>query len=264
MTERALTLYTIKFECSIVLSEDEKCKSLKPDGKKVAYITSNFKNEYHPDYTHLIPVKKPKTNNKGRKKKPRDPKTKKKNNGDGTSFSSATTFGVIIEDNVYGMKLFRKSSGNIPSIPVEDFDLARLVVNTLFEFIIEQFGCEIKLTSIKISLQNFNGHYPLKNYELLNLYKIRNVCWGSSNYVDMDICNENKKVYIHFDGRRSTILCLFHVLEEDKDRFYQAKIYPTGKIYIFGGKERRINEAFSNGLIRLIDQHRSKVISNKI
>jgi len=261
MTERALTLYTIKFKCNMVLSEDKKCKDLKPDGKRVAYITSNFVNDYHKDYRHLIPVKKPRTNNKGRRKKIRDPKTKKKNNGDGTSFSSATTFGVIVDDNVYGMKLFRKNSGNIPSISVEDFDLAETVVETLFDFIKDHFGCEINLISIKISLQNFNKHYPLKSGELLNLYKIRNTCWGSSNYIDMDIAGENKKIYIHFDGRRSVILCLFHVIDEEKDRFYQAKIYPNGKIYIFGGNERRINEAFADGLIELINKHKVNVIS---
>jgi hypothetical protein len=160
-SKTALTLYTVKFDIEDPIHEGRDQGLFRPDGIRIAYVHSNFEILYHQDYVSLVSQKQIKKNcvigvivgdeityptftieakksNRGRKQKEPKPKTKKKNGGNDTKFCDQITFGFIHGDVVHGMKVFRTGSGNIYTISGDDYPLATLVSNGVFDFINEK------------------------------------------------------------------------------------------------------------------------------
>jgi len=132
-TKGGLTLVMFKYshESEGVCLDEQQDKDLfHPDGITIAYVLSNFCNEYHPNYYNLskkyIESNKQKfkehNNNRGRKKKNKPKKNRKKNNGTNEEFGSCITFGVISGNRVHGIKMFRKCSGNISKLTYVDIE----------------------------------------------------------------------------------------------------------------------------------------------
>ena len=263
----ALTLYTIKFGLDNVINERDDAGCFAPDGISIAYIQSNYEEQYHPDYEHLRPVIQVKTSNRGRKKKPIKPKTKKKEGGSNSKFCSEITFGVIHPKNpviVHGMKIFRRVSGNIYTISGEDYFLAAMITRTAFEFInAAKPDTNIRLTEIDIRLRNMNFKYPLPIYEgddawyrayVINVSRLKSAM-SATDFVKIPIMGKLYTGLIIYNTKTFIRLVVKH-----EDSNYSFNISPSGKIYAYGGRDPNVIYAIRDYIFSLIGDEQYGII----
>lgn len=262
-----LTLVMFKYEydkndTGVCLDEKEDQNLFHPDGVTIAYVLSNFCNEYHPDYYNLskefIEDNKQKfkehNNNRGRKKKENKKKNKKKDNGTNTEFGSCITFGVIMDGRIHGIKMFRVNSGNISKLTHEDIispDYIPRLVNKLFDFINTYKPLNIRYVSFYVALANITSSYPL-NGKIINLYMLREklnlgmytpAFWGCYNAVP------------DFNGKKNHLKITLREYK-DVDRTSNIKLTPEGKIHIYGSKDYARCEVYMRLLFTIINNHK--------
>ena len=264
MTEGALTLYTFQHvtENNIGFHEGVDKDLFRPDGIDIAYIISNFQQEYHPDWLHCKrPDPPPRTSNRGRKKKEKKEKIHKTNNGDNTQFSCAIILGVIMESVAYNMKIFRKNSGNISSVKHEDQLLVSRIIDKAVCFMNSRKNMGMTVTQIRLGLKNKRARYHLQPGYVVNLYLLTKKL-KENPYINID--GKLVRYYPLFNNTEAyAIVTLFiespmynFMYEKKDDNFsikpiddnqtrnvnYQVKYHADGKIYVYGGKEDYIND----------------------
>lgn len=263
-------------EDEVCLDENKDKDLFHPDGVVVAYVLSNFCNEYHPNYANLskkaIDLNKQKfkeyNNNRGRKKKEKKKKNKKKNNGSNNEFGSCITFGLIVDERVHGIKMFRKNSGNISKLTHRDIQPTNPyipnILSILFEYINTCKPVNIRYKSHYIALENIttkynmpvlkiNG-YPINSDVIINLYKFRTLLdlgcynpefWGCRNVI-----------YI-FNGKVNHLKIM--ISEDDGDRITSLKLAPDGKIHAYGGSKGESAWVYVCILFKIIKNHESEI-----
>lgn len=259
----ALTLYGGEFTANRTIEEDADIQKLMPDGVTVAYTTSNYGEFYHINWEECRKIKPVKTSTRGRKPNPPVPRTKERK-GSGEKFDSCIAFGVIVDGEAYGIKVFRKKSWNIYSISGNNRPLAELIIEKLFSFINERLlGADVKLKSLEISLRNMHFQYPLPEEE-----PPKGMCWVTNihnfrflltpaDILDIWLDGKLRKALIVYDYGSSLRLIIVHL--EDK-KTYNANLYHSGKLYIYGGNREEINREIRDYIFGKIDEHRDKVV----
>ena len=259
------------FKYSYIGSEqDEVCiddkldKDLfQPDGETVAYISSNYCKIYHPNYINLsksfIEENKRRTkehnNNRGRKKKDKVKKNKKKDNGSNDQFGSCVTFGVISDNRVHGVKIFRKNSGNISKLTHADIISETYIpqlLGRLFAYINRYKPVGIDYIGFSIELENITSKYPLPPDKVINLYAFRpklNLGMYNSKFWDC--------YYIIYDFNGKYNHLKIKLMETPfSDRTTDIKLTPEGKIHVYGSKDSAQAEKFLKLLFKIIDRHK--------
>jgi hypothetical protein len=263
----ALTLYTVKFNLDNLIHECEDAGRFVPDGINIAYIKSNYEVKYHANYEYLIPTEPIKTSNRGRKKKPVKPRTKKKEGGNNDKFHSEITFGIIHHSDpsiVHGMKIFRRTSGNIYTISGEDYFLAASITRTAFAFINKtKPSTNISLLDIDIRLHNMNFKYPLPIYEgkdawyrhyVINVSRLRQAM-STSDFVKLDVLGKISIGLIIYNTKTFVRLIVKHGTNA-----YNFNILPSGKIYSYGGREVLVIRAIRDYLFKIIGDERYQIV----
>lgn len=232
----SLTLFTLSLEADGRLYEDKDI--FQPDGIDIAYIISNFQRDYHPDYEHCRIKEKVKKSNKGRPKKIVKRKTTKRNNGDNSHFSCNITFGVIIESEVYTVKISRIYSGNISSVKYNDPELIERIANKAIAFINKNKpSVNMRLKKIELCLRNGRKRFPLDECQVINVNKLANELRPINSRLFCDEICQTKLVY------NNTETSLTFIVIDPKGKIYKTTIDPKGDIYTFGGNnDRMVNE----------------------
>lgn len=250
------------------LNEKEDKDLFHPDGKLIAFISSNYCNEYHPDYYHLskeyIEANKQKfkeyNNNRGRKKIQRVKKNKRVDGGTNTQFGSCIVFGLIVGDKVHGIKVFRKLSGNISKLTHDEAQSPTYIpeiLGRLFAYINAQKpGINMRYVSHSITLTNMTAKYTLPEGCIIQLYELRRLLDYSPynlKYWDCDsiIFNYNGKV-------NHLVISIFKQIAPD--RITSIEICPEGNIHIYGGNDIAEIKNMIDLTIRLLDENKENII----
>lgn len=292
----ALTLYSVKFSADKGINEKNDKGSFIPDGKRIAFIQSNFDIVYHIDYKYLLPNIKssekpitsfvddhgnklpfpadiiegdlPKKSNRGRKKKPVKGKTEKKDGGSDTKFCSKITFGVIHPPSgkVHGMKVFRVNSGNIYTISGEDFKLAEFVVQTVFAFINEcKPQVNIRLTGISIKLRNMNFRYFEDNSPPTgDAIEYRKYVINTFRLKNILTKGDFAPLDILGETKIALVIrdtkTIVRIMFNYDGSVYNFNLSPSGKLYSYGGKREDVIFATKTFIFGVIDANRESVV----
>lgn len=282
--KKALTLYSFKFVSDISLNEKTYKDTLIPDGIHVAFILSNFQQTFHPRYKKLNKeyIKenaKPK-NSRGRNAKDKKEKIKKKDNGTNEEFSSNITLGILQFKNnpikqydglepydIYSMKVFRKRSGNIPSIPINDMSIVNSTMDSSIRYLTKSVpNINIKITELMLKLRNGEFYYDLirgNNYRnpVINIHRLRKVLAPHSNTFPMILMGNKYNCSVYFNNTNPRLSG--YVLISKKPKYiFRFTIDPKGRIYIFGGKDDEILMNIAKELFKKLDENRNYVIQN--
>jgi len=276
MYSSGLILYTIQFEIDVPLNERKDVELFIPDGVNIAFIKSNFGKLYHPDWMHLKKQPKVKTSARGRPKIIKPPKINKKNNGSNDEFSSAITFGVINESDVFSVKIFHVKSGNIPGMKTDNTQLVEKIVNKVFNFInYYRPQTNIRLTNIKLSLKNRTYHFDFSNYPdipnpTINLYLLKERTCGLSNntiYINTGPDYKTKsisgtesgdKIDIFFSNKHVYAKCIY-VNKSENNKIYHTSLYPDGKLFLYGASSNDdICNKISTGLFNFVIENNDR------
>ena len=234
-----------------------------PDGVNIAYVLSNFCNEYHPSYENLSKAYiennkqlfKEHNNNRGRKKKNKPKKNRKKDNGTNEEFGSCITFGVISGNRVHGVKVFRKNSGNISKLTYADIQSPTYIMDLLsklFNYMNSVRPTNIRFISFDVALANITGEYPLSEGKIINLYKLR-------EKLDLGLYTRDYwncySMIPNFNGKVNhlTIILREH---QDVDRTTNIKLTSEGKIHVYGNKDYIQSSKYMNLLCNILEHHK--------
>lgn len=258
------TSQTIENRC---LDEERDKDTFHPDGISIAYVLSNFCNEYHPDYVNLskeaIELNKQKfkefNNNRGRKRKDKKKKNKKKNNGSNDEFGSCISFGVIFNDRVHGVKMFRTESGNISKLTCDDVSSETYIKNmlgVLFSYINMRKPVCIRYLSHYVALENITSEYSIPNNHFINLEILRSKLNLGQYTPDYWEC---ENVLYNFNGKVNHLKA---IISEDltSDRTTNIKLAPDGKIHVYGSKDRLLAEKYVRLLFQIINTYADELI----
>lgn len=250
-----------------------------PDGNIVGFIESTYCSKYHPRWIHESKeykkqqkIEKKKGNKRGRKPKPIIESKRKKNKGEtNVQFSSCITFGVVSPtdlNRIHGIKLFRKTSGNIADLKyADDNEYIIALINKLLAYI-EQYkpGSQLKYLSHKLELSNLSYKYILKDGMVINLFKLRELMTLAKYNNEYWECD---KILVNFNGMSTH--CKFIAKETDerfkkknKKKGYKCchfKINNRGNLYIYGSNDPDTNMKYRNKLFLMIEQNTKLLIS---
>jgi hypothetical protein len=266
-TKGGLTLVMFKYGHEYdgsCLDEQQDKDLFHPDGITIAYVLSNFCNEYHPSYFNLskqyIETNKQRfkehNNNRGRKKKNKPKKNRKKNNGTNDEFGSCITFGVISGSRVHGVKMFRKDSGNISKLTYADIESPTYIpelLGKLFNYINSIKPVGIKFISFNLSLANITGGFPLPPGKIINLYMLREKLnlglyareyWGCHSVIYM------------FNGKVNHLTTILRE-HSNIDRTTNLKLTSEGKIHVYGSDDNVKSARFMRLLCDIINTHKN-------
>lgn len=272
-----LVLYTFQYSSdSNGFHEGDDEDLFVPDGKRVAYIISNYSKKYHPDWVHCMPgPPKPKTSNRGRKKKPKRDRVTKRNNGDNTQFSCAMTLGVIMEGDVYNIKVFRKKSGNISSVKYSDPVYVARIIDKTIDFLNDCKTMNMKITLIGLNLRNVRKQYPIGENQVVNLSQMREWLKKDDSIIIDGVVVKTNPLFNNIESylnlvlhvERATISYSYEKTGDDitmtqlentriKLITYHAKLDPAGHIYVYGGNEQEI----SDQIIEYVEQYINRCV----
>ena len=275
--KKALTLYSFKYTSDLSLNEKTFRNSLVPDGIDVAFVLSNFQQTFHPRYKRhnkkwIEENAKPK-NNRGRHKKEKKPKIKKKDNGTNDEFSSNITLGIIQHKgdleypDIYSMKVFRKKSGNIPSIPINDMSIVNSTMDASIRYLSKNIpGINIGIKELILKLRNGEFYYNLtqgNNFRnpVINIFRLRRVLAPHSNVFPMMLLGKKYNCRVYFNNTKPPLNGYILITARPK-YIFRFTIDPNGRIYIFGGKDDEILMHIAMNLFRLLDLNREYIIQN--
>lgn len=219
--------------------QNDKDKFL-PDGVTIAYVKSNYCEYYHQKYIYLKNIK---------------ADTKKK------QFTSSITFGVINDDNIYEVRIFRVNTIGISGLTSTNKDLITYIANKVVKYINDiDPTLMIKLEGEpKITLCNVKYQYTMPEpvsalYDSrFNMHSLREVMdeyndsthWHDGEFISLYI---GDTTYYSFKVRLNNDIHLI-------------KLYNDGKINICGGsKEESINKIL-NSFLSILNEYEHKIIN---
>jgi hypothetical protein len=229
----------VKCDKGIIVHEEQDKDKFIPDGRRIVYVKSNFVCLYHESFKHE--VVRVKSTNKGRKPNPKKVK-RKKCNGSGEQFDSSIAFGVLYEDSVYNIIVFRKESVNISGLNDDNIEKTKNIIGVLMDYMneidpslnVRIVGdpiinlCNLKseiLPTIEPQIVEADTKVCYNFHRLTKLinekYSGRDF-WRCDNYIVM-YNNSNSYFTMHF------------LVDNQK---YGVKLFYNGKINVFGGKNK--------------------------
>lgn len=257
--------YNHNSELQIALDDETDIDLFIADGKRVAYVMSNYGSNFHDDYKHLTreakeTAKKVGNSTRGRKPKVVEEKYVAPNKGTGKEFSSAISFGVIDSEDpnkVYGIKLFVCHSGNMSGLKTDNPEKIRAIIATLLDYV-NEFKPESHITYVShvITLCNMKAKFNIGQGYAFNLFKVLKIhkekymgdYWAYPGY--------KETVILKFNNMTAYYLFLINYRNEDNiDRNYTIKLFYNGKINICGGNNSIICRFIADRFISMISDN---------
>ena len=258
---------------AVMLHEENDKDKFVPDGKIIANVKSNFCELYHKDYVYLdkkyMEQYECKTN-KGRKKSEKQSKRQKSNCGTGNEFGSSIAFGLIHEERVYEMRVFRKTTIGVSGLKSDNIEFIKLLINKLIDYLnTVDPSLTIKLKNQpNITLCNLKYHFVLPSSNdgrimAFNLYKLMHLMldrYNDSNYWNPECESSVTSVLLPYNG--STTFYTMNI--KCDDTYYYFKFYSNGKLNIYGGNSSTICETFVRKFIAILEEHQCDLVQPSI
>lgn len=268
-----------KFEhdkCDVIFNEEYDKDKFTPDGITVAYVKSNFCELYHKNFKHLN--KKPDPlllpfeikSNKGRKRIDKTKKKCKKNNGSNKEFASSIAFGLIHEDNIYEMRVFRKNSIGISGLTSNDNEFIKLILNKLIDYLnnIDPV-LNIRLKGEpNITLCNIIYHEQLGvslihgRVKAFNLYLLMRMMKKEYSSTDIWKFDDGEDVIVLLTYNGETAYYTMNI-KHGKTK-YLIKFYNVGKINIYGGKNNDLCSILMKKFSQILECNRYYLVQDSI
>jgi len=268
-------------DITVMLHEENDKDKFVPDGVTIAYVKSNFCELYHKDYMYLdkkYMEQYAHKSNKGRKKLEKQSKRHKQNCGTGNEFGSSIAFGLIHEDRIYEMRVFRKTTIGVSGLKSDNIEFIKLLINKLIDYLnLTDPQLMIKMKNEpNITLCNLKYHFMLPNLQVeykvsaFNLYKLMHLMsskYGDNRYwypyeIDTDIIGADVPIRVLFPYNGMSTFYFMNIKCENT--CYYFKFYSNGKLNIYGGNNSKVCEILMRKFITILETHKDSLIQLSI
>lgn len=260
---------------AVMLHEENDKDKFIPDGITIAYVKSNFCELYHKNYMYLDKKYMEQyecKSNKGRKRLEKQSKRQKSNCGSGNEFGSSVAFGLIHENHVYEMRVFRKTTIGVSGLKSNNIEFIKLLINKLIDYMNSvDPTLMIKLKDQpKITLCNLKYHFHLPvslspdEVIAFNLHRLKGIILN--NYSDAEywdpIKNGTLTTSVLFPFNESTAFYTMNV--KCNETYYYFKFYNNGKLNIYGGNNSDICETLMKKFVDILKTHEDELVQQSI
>ena len=189
--------------------------------------------------------------------------------------------GIIDGDDVIGVKIFCKKSGNVPSVKIDDIDYVKYILDKTFNVIRKSVpGIDINYKNVGIKLRamrynyfkyisllegkdiylNTNDEGPSKK---INVYRLYKIIENHKDTYNFNIDGIKNKLVCIYNGK-DTFLRILIPIDAKTEKNYDIQIDPSGKIYITGGCNDDISYEILILLINIIHDYHDYVVQLSI